>query len=188
MTDFTRRKVLGVAVGTMAATSAGLIEAAAADDAADLDLFVKVSAALTGISEFKLAPQKPLAQGVDPIQVKVDYFEVAKIKPGFPGLMQIARDGPTPAAAAQKIATSADLDIKFLGRSIILAWYLGAWYPRDVLDQPPTRIQPEKIISAKAYTQGWTWSVAQAHPMGFSDLRFGHWSDPPLPLDTLIKA
>ena len=51
MIDFTRRKVLGVAAGTMAsAIGAGqLTEPAAADDAADLDLFVKLSAALTGV-------------------------------------------------------------------------------------------------------------------------------------------
>ena len=187
MSDFTRRKVLGVAVGTIAGTaaSAGSIEPASADDAADLTDFVKVSAALTGIAEAKLAP------AVDPIKVKLEYFRQAKSDPGFPALMQIVRNAQDPAAAAQTIMNSADPGIKFLGRSIILAWYLGAWYPPQVLAQTPPPSKPvpaAKIISDTAYTQGWTWSVAQAHPMGYSDLRFGHWSDPPLPIDTLIKA
>ena len=42
---------------------------------------------------------------------------------------------------------------------------------------------PVKVISPAAYTQGWTWRVAQAHPMGYSELRFGYWAKDPLPLD-----
>jgi hypothetical protein len=186
MTDFTRRKMLGATVGTMAGAvaAAGSIEPALADDAVDLDLFVKVSVALTGVAEAKLAPT------VDPIKVKLVYFKQAKSDPGFAGLMDIVHNAQSPAAAAQSIMTSADPGIKFLGRSIILAWYLGAWYPPQVLNRPPPSkpVPPDKIISDTAYTQGWTWSIAQSHPMGYSDLRFGHWSDPPLPLDTLIKA
>ncbi|TMK06556.1 MAG: sorbitol dehydrogenase, partial [Alphaproteobacteria bacterium] len=33
--------------------------------------------------------------------------------------------------------------------------------------------------SPKAYTQGWALRVAQAHPMGFSEMQFGYWSRPP---------
>lgn len=184
MTDFTRRKVLGVAVGTMAgaATSAGLIESAMADDAADLADFVKVSVALTGIAQEKLAPD------ADPIKVKLEYFRQAKLDPGFADLIEIVRKSQNASAAAQTIMENADPRIKFLGRSIILAWYLGAWYPPQTLNrpQPPRALSPAKIISGTAYTQGWTWSIAQAHPMGYSDLRFGHWSDEPLPLVNFI--
>jgi hypothetical protein len=68
--------------------------------------------------------------------------------------------------------------------------YLGAWYPSKTLSQtpPPWPVTPEKVVSAKAYTQGWTWRVAQAHPMGYSELRFGYWSDVPPPLNDIIKA
>jgi Membrane bound FAD containing D-sorbitol dehydrogenase len=187
MIDFTRRKVLGVAAGTMASVvgQASLPEPAAADDAADLALFVKVSAALTGIDEGKLAP------AVDPVQIKHAYFQQAKSDPGFEPLMQIVRaNSADPAAAADKIMNSADPKIKFLGRSIILAWYLGVWYEPKVLAQtpPPFPVPPLKVISPAAYTQGWTWRVAQAHPMGYSELRFGYWSDEPLPLNDFIKA
>jgi len=187
MTDFTRRKMLGVAAGTMASVvgSAGLPETAAADDAADLALFVNVSAALTGIAGAKLAPT------VDPIQIKHAYFQQAKSDPGFEPLMQIVRaNSADPAAAADKIMNGPDPNIKFLGRSIILAWYLGVWYEPAVLAQPspPVAVPPLKVISPAAYTQGWTWRVAQAHPMGYSELRFGYWSDEPLPLNDFVNA
>jgi hypothetical protein len=188
MIDFTRRKILGVAAGSMASavgSATTMVEPAAADDAADLGLFVKISAALTGIDEAKLAPP------VDPIQIKRDYFAQAKSDPGFDSLMQIVRADPAnPAAAAEKIMSNADPQIKFLGRSIILAWLLGVWYQPTVLAQtpPPFPVPPLKVVSPAAYTQGWVWKIAQTHPMGYSELRFGYWSDEPLPLNVFIKA
>ncbi len=185
--DFTRRKVLGVAAGTMASAigTADLTQPAAADDAADLDLFVKLSAALTGIDAAQLAPP------VDPIQIKRAYFKQAKSDPGFESLMQIVRANPAdPVGAANKIMNSSNQRIKYLGRSIILAWYLGAWYQPMVLAQtpPPSPVTPLKVISPTAYTQAWAWRVAQAHPMGYSELRFGYWSDEPLPIEDFVKA
>jgi len=44
-----------------------------------------------------------------------------------------------------------------------------------------------KVISPTAYTQGWTWRVAQAHPMGYSELRYGYWAEEPLPLGDYIN-
>jgi hypothetical protein len=74
-------------------------------------------------------------------------------------------------------------DTKYLARSIVLMWYLGAWYDPDNLralverpDPPPAKFE---VISPKAYTQGWALRVAQAHPMGFSEMQFGYWSRPP---------
>ena len=185
MIDFTRRKVLGVAAGTMATAmgAAQLTEPAVADDAADLDLFVKLSAALTGIDVLLLAPLR------DPLQIKRIYLKQAKSDAAFESLMQIARANPAdPAGAADNIMNNKDPKIKYLGRSIILAWYLGAWYQPAVLAQtpPPSSLDP-KIISPTANTQAWAWRVAQAHPMGYSELRFGYWSDEPLPLDDFVK-
>ena len=34
-------------------------------------------------------------------------------------------------------------------------------------------------VSAKAYTQGRVWQIAQAHPMGYSNMQFGYWSRDP---------
>ena len=70
----------------------------------------------------------------------------------------------------------------------------SAWYePKKlaIYDSPKPGLfplTPLKIISPAAYTQGWTWRVAQAHPMGYSELRFGYWAQDPLPLDDYIKV
>ena len=184
MTDVTRRKIFGAAAGTLAGAAAAPTAAQPAPrDPADVALFVKLSAALTGIAEAKLAP------AVDPVQVKNDYYDQAKSDPGFAALMQIIRADPSnPAAAADKVMNNADAKIKFLGRSIVLAWYLGAWYPPVVLQQPPptSPVPPLKVISSSAFTQAWAYRVAQAHPMGYSELRFGYWSDEPLRLADFV--
>jgi hypothetical protein len=187
MTDVTRRKIFGAAAGTLAGAAAATATAQPAQptprDPADVTLFVRLSAALTGIAEAKLAP------AVDPVQVKNDYYDQARSDPGFAGLMQIIRADPdNPTGAAGKVMNNADAKIKFLGRSIILAWYLGAWYPPVVLQQPAPNspIPPLKVVSSAAYTQAWAYRVAQAHPMGYSELRFGYWSDEPLRLTDFV--
>ena len=124
-------------------------------------------------------------RAVDPIQIKHEYFNQAKIDPAFASLMQVIRERSDAAIpdAAQQNHEHADPNLKFLGRSIILAWYLGAWYEPKTLSQfiirrRLGRFQSSfKVISPAAYTQGWTWRVAQAHPMGYSELRFGYWSE-----------
>lgn len=198
MTDLTRRKMLGVAAATATGAMTSLstaVEAATPatpapsplPDPADLSLFVALSSALTGIAATKLAPT------VDPIQVKNGYFVAASADAAFPALLQIIRSDPSnPTAAASKVMN--DPKLRYLGRSIILAWYLGVWYDPKVLESyngPGDQafpVTPVKVISATAYTQGWTWRVAQAHPMGYSQLRYGYWAKDPLPLDDYIKG
>jgi hypothetical protein len=76
-------------------------------------------------------------------------------------------------------------DTKYLARSIVLMWYLGAWYDPDhlraLVEHPSAAPARFEVISPKAYTQGCVWRVAQAHPMGFSEMQFGYWSRPPNP-------
>jgi hypothetical protein len=120
--------------------------------------------------------------------IKREYYAQARKDPAFKALMQIVHADPTnPQAAAEKIMGNADPRIKYLGRSIILAWYLGAWHPPAELEGNPSSPVPN-VVSGKAYTQAWTWRVAQAHPMGYSELRFGYWSDEPLPLNDFVKG
>jgi hypothetical protein len=193
MTGFTRRKMLtGVAataagaVGSANLTTQTAAQTTAADDA-DRTLFIALSAALTGIDKERLSP------AVDPIQINRQYFAQAKTDPAFDGLMQIIRADPSnPAAAAEKVLNNSDSNIKYLGRSIILMWYLGAWYAPKKLENfnsspPKPPYPPDKVISPAAYTQGWTWRVAQAHPMGYSELLFGYWSKEPPALDAFIR-
>lgn len=188
MTGFTRRKMLtGVAatavgaVGSANLTTQTAAQTTAADDA-DRALFIALSAALTGIAKDRLSP------AVDPVQINREYFKQAKTDPAFDGLMQIIRAESNPDVAAGKVLFNSDPNIMYLGRSIILMWYLGAWYePKKLKDfnssPPKPPYSPDKIISPAAYTQGWTWRVAQAHPMGYSELLFGYWSKKPPALD-----
>jgi hypothetical protein len=189
VTDLTRRKMLGVAATAAAGavTSTNLEAATApapnpAPDPAELKLFVKLSEGLTGIAEGKLAPS------VDPINIKLQYFDVVSHDPRYPALLEIVRKDPANGAAN----VMNDPKVKFLGRSIILAWYLGAWYDPAKLEtytQPgdhPFPLTPQMVISPAAYSQAWTWRVAQAHPMGYSELHYGYWAKDPFKLEDYI--
>jgi hypothetical protein len=190
---FTRRKVLAGAAAATAAMSVGAVDgSASAQTRQDMVAFVLLSAALTGITETKLAPGFDLAKsepGSDPVDVKQEYFNwVNKRRPAvLRRLLQIAADSQKLPAAdrAQAIIdkVQATPDMKYLARSIVLMWYLGAWYDPDHLralverpNPPPAKFE---VISPKAYAQGWALRVAQAHPMGFSEMQFGYWPRPP---------
>ena len=206
--ELTRRTVLaGVAATTVAASVTGVAIPAAAQATAaikpeDMLAFIYLSAALTGIAGDKLAPgfaeappvpqpADPLKknQGSDPVSIKQTYFQWLTDPKhdkhrAFPTLLQIARDSvgtPNPDAAIIEKVQANDAT-RYLGRSIVLMWYLGAWYAPDDLqatNRNPRAVLNFSVISPAAYTQGWALSVAQAHPMGFSRFQFGYWSHPP---------
>lgn len=211
--ELTRRTVLaGVAATTVTSSVAGLdipahAQAPAAILAEDMLAFIYLSSALTGIAEDKLAPgfaqappkQQPLDPlkknpGSDPVSIKQIYFRWIldhDEQKEFPNLLKIAKDSlsaPDRAAAiVQKV--QATENTKYLARSIVLMWYLGAWYrPKDLQtsSQNPSAVLNFAVISPAAYTQAWALSVAQAHPMGFSRFQFGYWSHPPRSRDEFI--
>jgi hypothetical protein len=178
---------------TAAATVASTAPTAAQSDnpRQDMDLFIRLSAALTGIPESKLGP------AVDPVDVKGEYF--IWINDRYPSelenLLRLAKESSSASDPAQAIITRLqfadtntklrpEIEAKYLARSIVLMWYLGAWYdPRDLeaaaRDPDPERTIQFTVISPKAYTQAWALRVAQAHPMGFSEMQFGYWHRPP---------
>jgi hypothetical protein len=214
--DPTRRNVIaGAAAATAVAAVAAPAHAQGTEDRINMVLFVLLSGALTGIAETKLAPgfaivpsppppapPAPIAlqdpktiPGSDPFDVKQEYFDwVNKRRPTvLRSLLQIARDVAaqtlTADARAQAIIDKVQEkpETKYLARSIVLMWYLGAWYDPDNLrllaeqSNPPPEASNFEVISPKAYTQAWALSVAQAHPMGFSQMQFGYWAHKPHP-------
>jgi hypothetical protein len=204
---FTRRTVLAGAAAATAAMSVGAVDSPAnAQPRQDMILFVLLSGALTGIAEAKLAPQfRPLPSladidleksdpGSDPVDIKQEYFNwVNKRRQAtLRRLLQMTRDSLKSPDRAQAIIdkVQATPDTKYLARSIVLMWYLGAWYDPDHLRALAKRPGPSpakfEIISPKAYTQGWALRVAQAHPMGFSEMQFGYWARPPSPRTDFI--
>jgi hypothetical protein len=171
----------------------------------EMILFVLLSSALTGVTEGKLAGLRPkrdssvdlqklklsdfqsLEFGADPVDLKRDYFVwVNDREPAlFERLLRLTRDNLNPAARSRQDVIIEKVqvadDTKFLARSIVLMWYLGAWYKPADLRKAVTSpdFVPHMIISAKAYSRGWIWRIAQAHPMGFSEMQFGYWAEPP---------
>jgi hypothetical protein len=151
--------------------------------------FVRLSVAMTGIAQDLLAP------AVDPFNMKQLYFDTAQKNDAaaFQQLLGIlaANPGVTGDALANLILNGSGDTVRYLGRAILLMWYFGAWYaPADLQKNagtsPPPNSVASSVISADAYTQGWIWSVAQAHPMGYSNFRFGYWNTKPPSLSDFI--
>jgi hypothetical protein len=194
--EFSRRKVLAGAMAAVAA--AGPINSSAygasanPDSNPDMMAFLVLSQALTGIQIINLAPEFALDRnnpgilnadpGTDPINVKNDYFKWinASDPATFGKLLQIAKEHSISANDIINAVNASD-DTRFLARSVTLLWYLGSWYkPADLQSAPPAgKRLDSKVISAKAYTQGRVWQIAQAHPMGYSNMQFGYWSRDP---------
>jgi hypothetical protein len=202
--EVSRRAMLAGAMATTAVAAAGPIDtvyAQGADPNSDMMAFLLLSSALTGIHVASLAPEFTPDRndilksdpGVDPINVKNNYFEFvnAKDPATFVKLLQIAKDHPQSAPDIINSANAGD-DTKFLARSIVLMWYLGSWYkPADLKANAPgsAAFIKSEVISATAYTQGWVWQIAQAHPMGYSNLQFGYWSREPVdPNDQNVRS
>jgi hypothetical protein len=183
-----RAMVAGTVATTAVAAVLPLATAAYAEGPdADMMAFLLLSEALTGVNRQTLAPElvENKAEildsdpGTDPINVKNVYFAWIKAHDptsSFGKLLQLAKDSRrSPGDIIAKVNGGAD-DAKFLSRSIVLLWYLGAWYQPDDLKN---KIASPKVVSPTAYTQGLVWLIAGAHPMGYSNLQFGYWSRDP---------
>jgi hypothetical protein len=196
--EFSRRKMLVGAMATSAVVAAAPINSSAygadanPDSKPDMMAFLVLSQALTGIQIVNLAPEFALDKnnpgvlnadpGTDPINVKNDYFKWinASDPATFGKLLQIARAHSTSTSDIINEVNASE-DTRFLARSVTLLWYLGSWYkPADLKSAPPAgKRLDSRVVSAKAYTQGRLWQIAQAHPMGYSNMQFGYWSRDP---------
>jgi len=212
MTEVNRRTVLAGVAATAATAALGTItvplSAVAQSKAesniipeADLKAFVDLSAKLTGIASSRLSP------AVDPIGIASVYFMEAKKVSSFDSMIQAFKNAATDDTVANFVKDPRTL---YLCRSIILAWFLGAWYEPDTLEaeakqneravankprasagNKPTakryNLVKCRVISPATYTQGWIWRIAQAHPMGYANLQFGYWSLTPLEVKDFIS-
>lgn len=192
-----RRSVLAGTIATTAAVAAAPIDSpayGASVDAGPKDMmaFLVLSQALTGIKIINLAPEFAPDKnnpgilnadpGTDPINVKNDYFKWVNASDPvtFGKLLDIAKQHSTSAIDIINAVNAGD-DTRFLARSLVLLWYLGSWYkPADLRSASPAGARLKStVVSAKAYTQGRLWQIAQAHPMGYSNMQFGYWSRDP---------
>jgi hypothetical protein len=199
--EISRRAMLSGAAATTAVAAVGAsgipANARIADPNSSRDMvaFLVLSSALTGVQINSLAPEfdkknKPdildADPGVDPFNIKNDYFNWinARAAPAFEKLLQIAGDHRQSLPDIVTAVNASDDETKFLARSIVLLWYLGSWYePGDLRKKatPGARaLIKSQVVSSKAYTLGLIWQIAQAHPMGYSNLQFGYWSREPV--------
>jgi len=187
----------------LSAALTGIFEAKLAPEFSTTDKFRATEQLKLFLAQLKQSDLPKLFADEDPVNINLDYFNwVNQRHPvAFANLLQLTKDNiETPPDRAEAIIAKlqfddepkanapkrpqSDIDAKYLARSIVLMWYLGAWYdPGDLQksSKDPHFPLTSKVISPKAYTQGWALKVAQAHPMGFSEMQFGYWTRPPNP-------
>jgi hypothetical protein len=80
---------------------------------------------------------------------------------------------PADVTAQVEAQILSDAEMSAMSRRMIRLWYLATWYASE----PPDAAG--EVVSMDAYKQGLAWPTFQAHPMGYSELVFGYWADPP---------
>jgi hypothetical protein len=149
----------------------------------DLDNFVGLSVILTGFSASDLNPQfspQPVAvEYLQTLKSKVDAALVSQLLTTYQTIAAQFPPDEQPAEVQSKILT--DPNMGPVARNIIRMWYLSIWY--DGYTGMVTGFSPGTVVSSNAYTKGLAWDAMQAHPMGYSEMHYGYWAEPPQPDD-----
>lgn len=145
------------------------------NDATDLDRFVRLSSALTGVDASQLKP------ALDPVGIADQYLQTLDQSIDQSTLQSLLAAVPaTPGAAVDVASLLADPTLGPIGRSIIKLWLLGSWY------DPTNPSSAVKVVSSQAYKESLVWKVMQSHPMGYSMFSFGYWAEEPPALDQFL--
>ena len=140
--------------------------------------FVALSQALTGIAGSLLAPSPDpkniLQTNYNAFTNNAGPYAVRLILGRFTSLKE---QGLSDSEIAAQI--SADADNGPVAASIIKLWLLGSWY---ALGSQTSAV----VVSSNSYVEGWIWRILQAHPMGYSMMRFGYWANKPPPLSAYL--
>ena len=156
-----------------------------------MDIFVQMSALLTGFAAAVIAPT------LDPTDLKTTIFKAAQKNTGealeqllkaFASIAESVAPGKTVDQMTEAEKTEIGRTLMQdetsqpteTARAIIKAWYLGSWYqPFDHGDRPAGS---QTVMSDQAYIQGLAWKAMQSHAMGNRTWTFGYWDSPPPPL------
>jgi hypothetical protein len=152
----------------------------------DLDNFVGLSSALIGISTDRLAPE------IDQVGLPATFlaFITPRITPAVLNALltqyaTLTADHVAPDQIAQAVlmdgSRPAITQPAQAARSIMKLWLLGVWYQPYVVGGYASTDQT--VVSDQAYIQSWAWKIAQAHPMGYSEMFFGYWNTTPPSLE-----
>lgn len=131
--------------------------------------FRNLSAVLTGVAADDLVP------GLDPKNVTGDIMTALRHAHGnrFDELIQAythlaQSDGTDRHAIGKHLMNGQCADV---AENVIRAWLLGQYRTPDG--------GQVKVVSGAAYMNGLAWSIARAHPMGFSTGETGYWATAP---------
>ncbi|MBT2341000.1 MULTISPECIES: sorbitol dehydrogenase [Pseudomonas] len=152
----------------------------------DLDNFVGLSSALTGIPTDRLAP------AIDQVGLPPTFlaFITSRITPDVLNTLltqyaTLAADHVPPDKIAQAVlmdgSRPAVTQTAQAARSIMKLWLLGVWYQPYATGSYQST--DSTVVSDQAYIQSWAWKIAQAHPMGYSEMFFGYWNTTPPSLE-----
>ncbi|MBB2889579.1 MULTISPECIES: hypothetical protein [Pseudomonas] len=152
----------------------------------DLQNFIGLSSALTGIPADRLAPAIDQV-GLPPIFLE---FITPRITPDVLNALltqyaTMAADLEPPDRIAQAVlmdgAQPATTQTARAARSIMKLWLLGVWYQPYATGS--YKSTDSMVVSDQAYINSWAWKIAQAHPMGYSEMFFGYWNATPPSLE-----
>lgn len=142
----------------------------------DMDNFVALSVILTGVAQSVIAPFFDTYDLKDQVYAAAKADNAEALAALLAQYAALAAQSATPDAVIAAVMQPKETPTARMARSIVLAWYSGAWYATaDLYGTNPT----PRVLSANAYTQGLMWKVAQAHAMGSADSAFGYWNTQP---------
>ena len=92
------------------------------------------------------------------------------------------------ASKVQKAALDANPSKQGLAaRALTKLWYTGVW--TQPFDYGSYKTGDQHVVNATGYKRGLMWMAGQTHAMGYSELPFGYWANPPTEsLDDLMKG
>lgn len=144
-----------------------------------LDVFLALSAALTGFSVFRLTgtgQAQPYLRAASDVVGEATMDELLDRFRGIPETPGEDRDRQLRA----EILSHPKLGP--LARNIIKIWFVGTWYQlppewRDAFGTNPRDVT--FVVSPAAYTEGLLWPAIGANPPGAKAPGYGTWADPP---------
>jgi hypothetical protein len=146
------------------------------------DVFLQLSAALTGVSQ-RILGYAEEAAGYRGILVK--HIGAENVNALLTAYATYAAQGLPPAEIARRILNDQPAPLPAAARALMKLWYTGIWV--QPFDYPPYTTKDAPVIdNMEAYAQSLAWQVAQAHPIGVSRMRFGYWANVPPPLADFV--
>lgn len=147
-----------------------------------LSEFYKLSAALTGFSEFDLQGAGVGQLYFQTVSQIVGEATLAELLLAFKAIESESGGDPAKIEQGLRVGILSDPKLGPIARNIIKMWYLGSWYElpsdwREVYGKSPQDLT--FVVSSQAYLSGLVWKAMQAHPMGGNQQGFGAWAEPP---------